>query len=257
MKTDLAAEERLSLRGLVLREYDGRGANRTLEVLTAERGLLRVQAYGSGKSRSALAGATQTFTYSDFSFLVRKNVWRVEEAAAVVQFRGLTRDFERFALAAYAAEALCDCVPAGLPAPEPLQLALYALRTLEQGRQPTELVRAAFTLRLLSMTGFEPNLAGEGQCFLPGEGRFAGRGIAMTEGARAAMRHIVTAPVPRVFSFTLGEESLRALAEAAEKYAAHCWEHGSQTLEYYKRLRDAGKTPSAEVPGETETSPAT
>lgn len=243
MKTDLAAEERLSLRGLVLREYEDRGANRTLAVLTAERGMLRAQAYGSGKSRSALAGATQTFTCSDFSFLVRRSVWRIEEAAAVVQFPGLTRDFVRFALASYLAETLCDCIPSGLPAPEPLRLMLYALRTLEQGLRPPELVRAAFTLRLLAMTGFEPDLDGAGRCFLPSEGRFSGRGVELTAGAAAAMRHIVTAPLPRVFSFSVGEDSLAALAEAAEKYAALCWERGSRTLDYYKKMRMGAALP--------------
>ena len=97
-------------------------------------------------------------------------------------------------------------------------------------------MRAAFTLRLMSLTGFAPELGGEGPCFLPSEGRFADRGVPVTPGAAAAMRHIVDAPPEKVFSFALGGESLNALAAACEQYTALMTEHPYQTLEYYKKL---------------------
>ena len=234
--SDLSPEERLTLRGLVLQEYEEKGANRTLAILTAERGMLRAAAFGSGKAQSTLAGATQLYTYSEFSLLARRGGFRVEEAAVVAQFRELTQDFVRFSLAAYFGQLLTDAAPAGLPAPESLKLALRALYTQSLGKQDTELVRAAFTLRLMSLAGFAPELGGEGPCFLPSEGRFADRGVRVTPGAAAAMRHIVDAPTEKVFAFTLGGESLETLAEACEQYTAVCSEHAYGTLDYYKKL---------------------
>ena len=113
MKTNLAPEERLTLRGLVLREYEEKGANRTLGILTADRGMLRAAAFGSGQARSALAGATQMYTYGEYTLLAKRGAYRIEEAAAVMQFRELTQDFIRFSLAAYFAELLSDAAPAG------------------------------------------------------------------------------------------------------------------------------------------------
>ena len=74
--SDLSPEERLTLRGLVLQEYEEKGANRTLAILTAERGMLRAAAFGSGKAQSTLAGATQLYTYSEFSLLARRGGFR-------------------------------------------------------------------------------------------------------------------------------------------------------------------------------------
>ncbi len=76
--SDLSPEERLTLRGLVLQEYEEKGANRTLAILTAERGMLRAAAFGSGKAQGTLAGATQRYTYSEFSLLARRGAsgWR-------------------------------------------------------------------------------------------------------------------------------------------------------------------------------------
>ncbi len=236
MKTNPVPEERLTLRGLVLREYEEKGANRTLGILTADRGMLRAAAFGSGEARSALAGATQMYTYGEFTLLVKRGAYRIEEAAALMQFRELTQDFTRFSLAAYFAELLSDAAPTGLPAPEVLRLALYALHTLSAGKRDPELVRAAFTLRLMSLTGFAPELGGDGPCFLPSEGRFADRGVPVTPGAAAAMRHIVDAPPEKVFAFALGGESLSALAAACEQYTALMTERPYQTLEYYKKL---------------------
>ena len=226
----------MKLHGLILQDYEEKGANRTLAILTAERGMLRAAAFGSGQGRSALAGTTQVYTYGEFTLLAKRNALRVEEAAVTAQFRELTQDFVRFSLAAYFSQLLADAAPTGLPAQEILRLALYALHVLSLGKQDPELVRAAFTLRLMSLTGFAPELGGSGPCFLPSEGRFADRGVPVTPGAAAAMRHIVDAPAEKVFAFSVGRESLESLAAACEQYTALMTEHAYGTLDYYKKL---------------------
>ncbi len=236
MKTDLSPVERIGIRGLVLRAYEEKGANRTLALLTAERGMLRAAAFGSGKANSPLAGATQVFTLADFTLLSRRGACRVEEAVSIEQFRGLTLDIARFALASYFSELLCDASPAGTECGEILRLALYALRALSIRKQPPELVRAAFTFRLMSITGFAPALSGGGTYFYASEGRLGTRGVPLTPGALAALRHIADCPEEKVFSFSVGDDSLRALADACEQYTRVCSEREYGTLDYYKKV---------------------
>ncbi|MEA4824347.1 MAG: DNA repair protein RecO [Clostridiaceae bacterium] len=236
MKTDLSPEERIGIRGLVLRTYEEKGANRTLALLTAERGMLRAAAFGSGKANSPLAGGTQVFTLADFTLLSRRGAYRVEEAVSIEQFRGLTRDIARFALASYFSELLCDASPAGTECGGAFRLALYALHALSIQNRPPELVRAAFTFRLMSITGFEPELSGDGTHFYASEGRIDTRGVALTPGALAALRHIADSPEEKVFSFSVGEDSLRVLADACEQYTRVCSEREYETLDYYKKI---------------------
>ena len=59
----------------------------------------------------------------------------------------------------------------------------------------------------------------------------------------AALRHIVYGNPRRLYSFTLGEDALRRLSDAAEAFVAAQLERGFRTLDFYKGLGTAG-TPS-------------
>ena len=53
----------------------------------------------------------------------------------------------------------------------------------------------------------------------------------------AALRHAVYGDPKRLYSFTLGGESLRRLALAAEAFVATQMERGFKTLDFYKSLQ--------------------
>ena len=53
----------------------------------------------------------------------------------------------------------------------------------------------------------------------------------------AALRHAVYGDPKRLYSFTLGGESLHRLSGAAEAFAAAQLERGFKTLDFYKSLQ--------------------
>ena len=53
----------------------------------------------------------------------------------------------------------------------------------------------------------------------------------------AAMRHIVYSPLKRLFSFRLGEDTLKELSDASETYLLTQLERGFFTLDFYKSLQ--------------------
>ncbi|MGI6336573.1 MAG: DNA repair protein RecO [Eubacteriales bacterium] len=237
MKTNLLPSETLETRGLVLKANTERGANRALWVLTPGSGVLRVLAYGSGKVTSSITGGTQVFTLSDFTLLARRGIYRVEAAVCVEPFRALTADFTRYSLAAHLSEVLCDAAPAGIDCSNLYRLAVCAFYALTKPERDPELVRAAFTLRLLSDIGFTPDLDGDAMFFNVSEGTLAGKGVPLTPGALAAMRFILSAPYEKLFSFTLGSDSLQVLTGVCDDYLRTHIGREYPTLNYYRQIR--------------------
>ena len=119
--------------------------------------------------------------------------------------------------------------------------------------RPNELVRAAFELRLLALSGYEPLLDDCAMCGWtdPVEPVFdAAQGVVLCKtcagpagglpldaGALAAMRHIVGAPSKRLLSFTLEPASLARLSVACETFAAVQLDRRFRTLDFYKSIR--------------------
>ena len=106
------------------------------------------------------------------------------------------------------------------------------------------------------MAGYEPLLDGCAVCGCekPDEPRFhlregvlhcapcrgeLGDGISMPldEGSLRAMEHVAWGDPKRLFSISLGEESLKRFADLTEAYLHTQLERGFRTLDYYKSIR--------------------
>ena len=144
--------------GIVLRETETNEADKILTILTRTEGKLAVIARGARRRRSRIAAAAQLLVYSEMT-LYQKGNWSIlDEASTLELFDGVRQDVEFLALGSYFAELTELLTAEDVPSPEILSLllnALYALGTLH--REP-EQVKAAFELRLLALSGFEPML---------------------------------------------------------------------------------------------------
>lgn len=243
----------LTIDGLVLRRY-ANGQDRILTILTDQQGVLTAFANRAGTMRSKLAASTEPLCYSRFVLFQGKSGFIVDNADSNRSFFGLRQDWDRLCLASYFAQLAAELCPQGEPAAEPLRLLLNTLHYLEQGREPRQL-KALFELRLLTLTGFMPDLVGCGGCgsfeeemrFFPLEGSLlcptcmeeSGRfgGISLSPGALAAMRHILYAPPEKLFSFQLGETGLDELVRVTEQYLLTQVEKGFSALELYHSSR--------------------
>ena len=247
----MAAFEKTS--GLILREVNYKEADKILTVLTADMGKLTVSARGARRKNSRTGAATQFLAYSEMSLFENKGRWSVNEAEPVELFPGLRQDVVRLALGAYMAELLEAVSDEDSLSPELLPLGLNALYAAASGREPA-LVKGAFELRLMCLSGYAPDLSGCAACGKenPEEPRLdlsAGslrcrackgqeKGIAMplNAGALAAMRHVLGAPARRFLSFQLAEGSLKPFAAACEAYVLTQLERSFRTLDFYKQM---------------------
>ena len=242
---------------IVLREVEYQDADKLLDLLSKDRGLLTVRAKGVRRGSSPLKSACQLLTASEFTLFDYRGKLTVQEAQPLEQFRALREDLELLALGSYLAQATGTVAQEDAPNPALYALLCNALYALGQLRRPPALVKAAFELRLACLAGFEPDLAACPVCGSPNPDRFdpasgaalcvgCGGGEAqflppLTPDLLTALRYIVWCAPKRLFSFRLEGESLRALSALTENYLIGKLEQRFSTLDFYKTLLHYGE----------------
>ena len=238
--------------GLVLREVRYKESSKMLTVLTDTMGKVPVSARGTLRKGSKTGASAQFLTFSEMTLSGGNGRWTLTEGRVLEEFRGLREDPALLALGAYFAELAEMVSDEDVPDPELMQLLLNTLFALSEGLRSPELIKAAFELRLMCAAGFEPvtdccsvcgsenperpmlDLAGGAVCCGKcGSGLRAG----LCEASLSAMRYIVHAPPRKLFSFSLGQESLSRLAEACERYVLTQLGCELRSLEFYKSMR--------------------
>ncbi|NCB51585.1 MAG: DNA repair protein RecO [Clostridia bacterium] len=238
-------------RGLILREVDYKEADKILTVLTEDEGKKTIKARGARRTKSKLAAASQFLTFSDMTIFVHKDMWTINEAVAVEQFGGLRSDIVSLALASYFAEVLEAVTDEDYPDPAVLHLGLNSLYALSEGLHPEKLVKAAFELRLMCLSGYEPDLSACTACggteldsvyikpesceILCGDCRDE-MSVEVSCAVLRAMRHIISAEAKKIFSFELDGESLKQLSSICEKYLLNQLDRPFGSLDYYKKM---------------------
>lgn len=250
--------------GITIRDLNVGEQDRILTILTREKGVIRASARGARRVRSQLLPATQLLCYAGFTLFRGKEKYIIDEAEPKEMFRGVLSSLDQLSLAQYFAQLCGFVVPEEEPAEIYLRLMLNALHLLESGKRPPELIKAAFEMRLLTVSGYMPDLVACRGCgsfeaekmfFLPKSGEMicenclregadtlagtaAGYGekAPLSRGALAALRHTVYADFEKLFSFSLPEKPMKELSWAAERYLLAQLERSFPTLEFYHGL---------------------
>lgn len=239
--------------GLILRETETKEADKILTVLTAEIGKIPVIARGARRKNSRLAAACQLFAWSEMTLYKRGSWYYLDGADPVELFTGLQTDLVRLSLAAYLAELTEFVAGEENPVPELLRLLLNGLYALAKLGKAPELVKPAFTFRLLALAGFEPMIEGCAVCgaekavqpvldVVQGVvhcrrcGGPGGESFPLSAACMTALEHILHGPDRKLYSFTLMPEDLRLLDRAAEAFAGAQLERSFRTLGYYKAV---------------------
>lgn len=240
---------------LVLRERRLDEQDRLLTLLSADRGIITAYAKGAGRMKGSMASATELLCYSHFVLFQNRERCFADKAEANTLFFGIRGNLEKLTLATYFAQLCCELIPENEPVAEELRLMLNTLYCLEQDKLPPLQLKAILELRLLTLTGYMPDLIACGVCGgLPEEGDIlfdpvggsiycpscAPAGavglLPLPPGVFAAMRHIIYCDFDKLFRFKLGEESLPVLAHAAEQYLLCQVERILPALNFYKTI---------------------
>lgn len=250
-----------TVKGLVIGEKILSNDNRLITILTEEQGLVRAFVKSIKKLGGSMAVSTDLFTYSSFVLFFNKEKYSVNSAEPLHIFYRLREDLEKTALASYLAQLAEQLCPEGEEAGEYLQLFLNCLHLLETDKRSPEFIKPVFELRMLTMSGYMPDLVGcqqcgeyqaESFCFSPSTGALiCGRcsGGAVPQGTvrlgpaqLAAMRHIIYSENKRIFGFKMSAEGLEYLGRISEWYLLTQLEKSFPSLDFYHRLHGFGRT---------------
>ena len=262
----------LTVRAIVLRVSDYNDRDALLTVLTQNYGKLTIKARGLRRKNSPLIAPCQLLAYGEFTLFEYQGKYTINEARALELFQGLRRELALLSLGSYFAQVTELISQEDMPNPELQSLLLNSLYALDTLKKPRTLVKAAFELRLLTLTGYEPLLEGCAVCGQPEpdqarlhlsqgvlccagcRGKLGG-GVSMplSPAALAAARHIVLGSPKKLFSFSLSPAGLTQLGQAAEAFLMTQFERGFRTLDYYKQLQqyDGGGAVQPRPEGET------
>ncbi len=245
-------------KALVLRETKYKEADKILTLLTADEGKITVKARGALRKSCKFSAAAQMLCYSELTLFGNKGKWSINEGETIEQFLPLRQDIELLSLATYFAEMLEAVSDEDSPNPEVLQLGLNSLYALSRGLYSPGHIKSVFELRLMCLSGFEPDLYGCAGCGeeSPEDALFSIRGgvvhcrgcnpgspgisMPVCADALTAMRYICISEPKKIFSFSVPEKAERQLQDVAEAYVAAQLERGFSSLDYWKSISYRG-----------------
>ncbi len=240
--------------GLVIREQSIGEADKLITVLTAKHGLVRAFSRGAKKTKSKKLAATSLLAYSDFTFSKTRDAFSVEEALVKEVFFELRNDVQKMALAQYFCELAYEFCEEDFESEEILRLFLNSLWLLKDGKKSPAFIKAVTELRLMSLSGYMPDLVACEKCgeyetdtmfFVEENGKLYCKNCRPPINCRelnlsvvTALRFVIFSDFDKIFSFSLGEASLKIFCDICEEYLLNKTQRKFNTLEFYNVIKD-------------------
>lgn len=243
----------MTIRGIVLRVTDYNDRDALLTLLTQDRGKLTVKARGLRRKNSPLIAPCQLLAFGEFTLFEYRGQYTINEASSIELFTPLRRDLTKLSLGTYFAQAAEVLSQEDYPSPELQSLLLNCLYALAKLNLPESQIKAVFELRAACLSGYTPDLfgchicgnqaperfdlsAGQLECINCRSRESGGIRMPVTPSVLEAMRYICLCDPKRLFSFQIGEETLKQLSVLTEAYLITQLERGFSTLDFYKSL---------------------
>lgn len=236
--------------GLIIREQPVGESDRLVTVLTKDEGVVRAFARRAKNLKDSKNSATGLLCYSRLNLYRGREKYIINDAFPIEVFFGLRRDIVALALGQYFCSLAAELVPEGVESGEYLRLVLNALHFLCEGKKPLALLKPVVELRMLSVSGFMPDLVACSRCgayeaadmfFRVQEanlccGDCGGQGYRLSKGALTAMRHIIYSEFEKVFAFSIPPGPQEELGRAVEAFTLQVLQKRPQTLDFYNSL---------------------
>lgn len=242
----------LTIQALVLRVTAYNDTDSLLTVLTSDHGKLTIKARGLRRKNSPLVAPCQLLAYGEFTLFEYRGMYTINEAHSIELFPQLRKDLQKLSLGTYFAQVSEVIAQEDFPNPELLSLVLNCLHVLSNRNLPEAMIKAVFELRAACIAGYTPELSACHVCGNPYPDRFdiseghlecyrckkSGGGIRLplSSSTLDAMRYISSCHSKRLFSFSVGDESVEVLSQLTESYLNTQLEKGFSTLDFYKSL---------------------
>ena len=185
--------------GIVLAEHPYGEYDKMLTVLTAENGKINVSAKGAKKTSGRFLACSQMFCLSTMQlYSARNGIYTLSDATLKNSFYNLRSDLDVLMIASGIAKLALRVAQEEFSDADLMRLVLNTLYFLSKREKNERLLDSIFKIRLVYDQGFFDETEYK------------------TGGTEAAVTHICTAPMEKLFAFNVSEGVLKELAEVAE-----------------------------------------
>lgn len=221
------------LAGMVLSAVPVGDYDKRIVVLTKERGKIAAFARGARRPNSALLAAANPFSFGQFEVFEGRNAYTLVKAHITHYFRELAEDLDAAYYGFYFLEVAAFYTQENMEGTDFLNLLYLTLKALLKPSLDNRLVRRIYELRILVLSGEYPNVFSCMNCgtrenlhyfsvsrhgvlcpdCLKGE-----RVTALDGSALYALQFVVTAPLEKLYSFTLSRQVFDCVDELISNY---------------------------------------
>lgn len=227
-------------------EYDKR-----LVVLTRERGKITIFANGARRPNSTFRAASQSFIMGKFTVVAGRDAYNLVKVDVSEYFPELTKDMEKMCYASYFGELMSYYTREGDTCVNNLNLLYVALKALIDARMPYLLIKAVYELRLMDIEGQGIHAYACVKCgskenavyFNASAGGLLCPGCAdiksdfdLESSTVYALQYILSAPLNKLFSFTLTESVQNELTYVTDKFVRRYIDKKFNSLEILASL---------------------
>lgn len=244
--------------GLIIATQTISDNDKLLTILTKDYGVIRAFAKGAKNIKNKNFSALSLLSYSELCIYKGQNKYIINSATLKKSFFYSKNDLEVLALSQYFCEVIINLIGENQDSKNPLKLLLNCLYFLTEHKKDKTLIKSVFEIRILSMSGFMPDLIMCSNCanfsdnikfnFIPSKGQLICddclknlqqkiSSINLNNNVLAALRFITYADFNKMFSFSISVENQSILSFVTESYLLHCIDKRLSTLDFYKKLK--------------------
>lgn len=239
------------LTGMVLSAMPVGDYDKRIQILTRERGKITAFARGARRPNSAFLAAANPFSFGQFELFEGRNAYSLAKVDIENYFRELAEDVDTAYYGFYILEMAAYYTQENMDATDFLNLLYVTLKALLKPVLDNRLVRRIYELRVLVLSGEYPNVfsctgCGRKEALEDGTDESRVRPhffsirhhgvlcpdcikgepvIAMDASTLYAMQYIISAPLRRLYTFTLSGPVFERLEEIISKYIDHYSDH--------------------------------
>lgn len=207
--------------GMVIKTIPVGEYDRSVTILTKERGKISAFAKGARKQTSRFAAPANPFSFGTFKLFVGKSSYTIMDAEISNYFEGLRTDFEGAYYGIYFLEIADYYTRENNDEKEMLKLLYQSLRALQSEKLTDELVRYIFEIKAMVVNGEFPGIL-EAESF--------------EEATCYAVSFIEATAVEKLYTFTVSDRVLLELGRIAGAARRRIMDRDFKSLEVLDKL---------------------
>lgn len=210
----------VTLTGMVLSSMPIGDYDKRIVLLSRERGRIAAFAKGARRPNSLYLGPTRPMAFGTFFLYEGRSSYNLKSAEITAYFDELSRDLEDISYGSYFLEVASAYTAEGLDGTPMLKLLYQSLRALTKPSIPKLLVRYIFELRTMVINGVYSLTPPSPVC----------------ESTAYTIHYIGTAPIEKLYTFTVSEQVLEELGRCMMIYRERYLEGQFTSLDILRSL---------------------